>query len=102
MVNIKPIKFRNNKKGKKLLLPGIFILLFAGLGITLLLHSRAAFPGQNGKILFGQSGGGVYTVNSDGSGYQLLANDGSTYYRYSPRGDKIAYRASDGNVWAMN
>jgi Tol biopolymer transport system component len=64
-----------------------------------------AFPGLDGKIVFENSGGAIYTVNPDGSGvHQVGASEGENP-AWSPDGSKIVFATTRDNnyeVYVMN
>ena len=63
-------------------------------------HTRAAFPGQNGKIAFGRNKTGIpkiYAMNADGSQVHRLTTGtgyGDSDPAFSPNGTKIAFQRS--------
>jgi dipeptidyl aminopeptidase/acylaminoacyl peptidase len=72
--------------------------------------ARAAFPGENGKIVFWSSRDGnaeIYTMNPNGQGIDRLTNDPKEDLlpAWSPSGGKIAFVSNrDGNreIYTMN
>jgi len=71
---------------------------------TQISNSPASFPKWSpvdDLILFHGEGGGIWQINSDGSGEVQLLNYGS-YPTWSPDGSQIAYTGSDGCIWIMN
>jgi TolB protein len=59
-------------------------------------HTRAAFPGPNGKIAFGRNKTGIpkiYAMNADGSQVHRLTRRGDDP-AFSPNGTKIAFQRS--------
>jgi Tol biopolymer transport system component len=71
--------------------------------------AHAAYPGQNGKILFdvGTEWGGIGTMNPDGTGQQRLTSAGSG--SFSADGNKIVFVRPGGRdlgygneIWVMN
>jgi Tol biopolymer transport system component len=76
--------------------------------------AHAAFPGQNGLVVFTQTvpdGGSVaiYAMNADGTGKTPLTADGAFHEDYnpvvSPDGTKIAFvrnLTAQADVWVMN
>jgi Tol biopolymer transport system component len=72
--------------------------------------AQAAFPGQNGKIVFVSDRDGnqeIYAMNPDGTGQTNLTNNGATDKApaFSPDGKKIAFLSSrDGRpqIFVMN
>lgn len=83
---------------------------------TALKPAEAAFPGQNGKIVFakenvqdcyyGECSYEIFTINPEGSGQKRLTNNGwaDTYPAWSPNGKKIAWLAYRGayDLFTMN
>jgi hypothetical protein len=55
--------------------------------------SEAAFPGNNGKLLFGQGpwSAGIGTIYPNGARISLLRNGDDYYGAWSPDGTKVAY-----------
>ena len=68
--------------------------------VALLAVSReadATFPGKNGRIAY-ETGGVIYTINTDGSGKTKVTNTRVSGYSidYSPDGKKITYTSYEG------
>lgn len=65
----------------------------------------AAFPGENGKIVFQSSRSGtsaIYSVTPNGTGVtKLTSGNNETNPAVSPDGSRIVYEASKG-IWTMN
>jgi hypothetical protein len=73
--------------------------------IALPASAGATFPGQNGKIAFTTSGGGISVINPDGTGLATPAPGGNFGPAYSSDGQKIAFTSNrDGNaeIYVMN
>src|SRR5205823_4122148 len=73
------------------------MMVFALLGaLTLVTPAHAAFPGANGKLALlvteapYSSGGGMYSMNPDGSDATLITTAGATP-TWSPDGTRLAY-----------
>ena len=60
-------------------------------------EAGASFPGKNGKIAY-NSGGAIYTINSDGSAKTKVTNTHVSGYPidYSPSGKTITYTSYEG------
>jgi TolB protein len=60
-------------------------------------EAGASFPGKNGRIAY-NSGGVIYTINSDGSAKTKVTNTHVSGYPidYSPSGKKITYTSYEG------
>ena len=66
--------------------------------------ARAAFPGQNGKLVFSFAGG-VWVANADGSNAMQLTASNDRSPSWSPDGTKIAFasrRDGDDEIFVMN
>ena len=68
--------------------------------------AEAAFPGQNGKIVYDESSVGsgtgfISTINPDGTGYTPIA-DSLDWPRFSPDGTKIAVADTGRRIKVMN
>jgi TolB protein len=71
--------------------------------------AQAAFPGNNGRILFLSNRGGtttdeIYTMSKSGARVVRLTNNNMHEYEpaWSPSGRKIAFSAADGRIRTMN
>ena len=53
--------------------------------------AQAAFPGNNGKIAYNDSGTGIFRVNPDGSNNELVKGGGVRNAVWSSDGTKLAY-----------
>jgi Tol biopolymer transport system component len=92
----------------------VVVAIVLGLAVLAVPSAMAAFPGQNGKIIFISSRDGViYTMNPDGSDQTALSYEtwlltGPGQPAVSPEGERIALESScdvcyKGNgVWIMN
>jgi hypothetical protein len=78
-----------------------FAVLFALVAVAAALAApaHAAFPGQNGKLVFDDAFLSIRVVNPDGSGNTVLQSVGAGYYLYdaawSPDGTKIVFVQND-------
>lgn len=92
---------------KYVILASAFVLSVAMSSIIALLPNmaQAAVSGQNGKIVFNrlddpEDGFDVFSINSDGSSYTNITNDGaSAYSNVSRDGSKITYMAFAGETY---
>jgi len=75
--------------------------------------ASATFPGRNGRLVFVDGAGQIWTVVADGTGRTQLTNDAAYHYspRWSPDGTRIVFYRGvfDANgmvgsyeVWVMN
>jgi hypothetical protein len=91
-------------------LAGIVAVLVA---LVASLSASAAFPGNNGKIVFGSEHGGedeIWVMNTDGSDrHNLTRHDGAKISdidpRWSPDGRQIVYASDPGGamqIWILN
>lgn len=82
-------------------------------GLVASMSASAAFPGRNGKIVFGSQHAGedeIWVMNADGSDrHNLTRHDGSKVSdidpRWSPDGRRIVFasdRSGSLQIWAMN
>jgi Tol biopolymer transport system component len=74
-----------------LLLAVVMLVLAAG-------SADAAFPGQNGRIAFakGSFGGGIFTINPDGSGQERIGPKYGHSPSWSADGQKVVFVGSSG------
>jgi len=95
---------------RKILASGVGVVLAA---LVASLTASAAFPGKNGKIVFGSQHAGedeIWVMNSDGSERRnLTRHDGAKISdidpRWSPDGRRIVFssdRSGSGQIWVMN
>lgn len=93
-------------------------MILAVLGIAFIVaglvgRAEAAFPGANGKIVFGSQHAGedeIWVMNADGTGkHNLTRHDGSKISdidpSWSPDGRQIAFSSDPGGnkqIWVMN
>lgn len=85
---------------------GLMMLAVALLIVfTMAKPAQAAFPGQNGKLVFAR-GGDVWTINPDGSALTNITRSASVESgpAFSPDGTMIAYSLSSGiaGIYIMN
>jgi Tol biopolymer transport system component len=80
---------------------GGLALFIAGFIIALEVRSaEGTFGGLNGKIAFTRSGG-IYVMNSDGSGVTQLSLAGDTEPTWSPDGRQLAFSRNQRDVFKM-
>src|SRR3990172_3794107 len=95
---------------RKILASGVGVVLAA---LVASLTASAAFPGKDGKIVFGSQHAGedeIWVMNSDGSERRnLTRHDGAKISdidpRWSPDGRRIVFssdRSGSGQIWVMN
>jgi Tol biopolymer transport system component len=67
-----------------------------------LTSALAAFPGDNGLIVFRRGGDELYTMNGDGSNLAIIPGvERATEPSFSADGNRIAYMR-DGDIWIVN
>jgi Tol biopolymer transport system component len=94
----------------RITLSGIVALLVALVAVVASLSASAAFPGNNGRIVFGTNRDGndeIYAMNADGTNRVNLTRDpaGDLDPHASPGGNRIAFASNrDGNneIYVMN
>lgn len=67
------------------------IIMFAAWGLLLSNTLFAAFPGQNGKIVFERAGGGISIMNADGTGETILTTGDHHDPKWSADGTRILF-----------
>jgi WD40-like Beta Propeller Repeat len=69
-------------------------------------HSRSAAWSPDGQRLVyeftGAGGGTLYTANADGTGHQLVLNNGGYQPAWSPDGRQIAYQTLQNDIHVIN
>ena len=99
-----PGRERNHSRLRGLIFAWLSILVVGG-QLATAPPGLAAFPGQNGRIVFLWDG--LYTMNPDGSGLIRLTNSSQDYFpKWSPDGGKIAFSSERAgpvaHVYTMN
>ncbi len=84
---------------KARLLGSALALLVIATVLSMTAPAQAAFPGRNGLIAFVR-GGNLYTASSSGADVrQLTTTGGLSGPRWSPDGERLAYRGQGGAVF---
>jgi Tol biopolymer transport system component len=93
------------RSGGRLRLAGVAAVLAACILFAAVPSAHAAFPGENGKIVYwhydgaGPTADGLHTVNANGSGRAFLTN--GSVGSWSPDGAEVAYTGGGEGVFAI-